>query len=117
MYWFARQRKSDSVVALDLRSIKTTRGTDQQHPVLHLPSTAFNLVVTLPWGSEGGTYEVQLRTTHDLVAASARGTAVITDGSTSLRIDQINLRSIPKGEYVLILAHDNEHLKADVTVP
>ena len=114
---FGRPWKGGSLIALDLRSIKTARGTNQQHPVLHLPSTAFNLLITLPWGSEGGTYDVQLRTRNDAVVATARGKAMITDGDTSLRIDQMDLRNIPKGTYVMVFAHDSEQLKADVTVP
>ena len=117
LYWFEGQRKSDPIIALDLRSINPTRGNDQQHLRVHLPLRVFRLVVTLPFGLSGGVYELQLRDAKDLVAEKARGTATITDGDTSLKVDRMDLSNISKGDYVLILAHGSDRLKADVTVP
>ena len=117
LYWFEGQRKGDPTIGLDLRRIDPTRGNDQQHPRFHLPHRVFQLVVTLPFGLSGGVYELQLRDSKDLVAAKTRGTAMITDGETSLKADRIDLSNVSKGDYVLILAHGSDRLQADVTVP
>ena len=117
LYWFEGQRRSDPIIALDLRSIDPTRGNDQQHLTVHLPRRVFRLVVTLPFGLSSGVYELQLRDSNDLIAAKARGTATITDGDTCLKVDRMDLSSISKGDYLLILAHGSDRLKADVTVP
>ncbi len=117
LYWFERQRKGDPIIALDLRSIDPTRGNDQQHPKVHLPPRVFELVVTLPWGSNEGVYKVQLRDLSDLVAAKARGKASIRDGDTNLEIDRMDLSNISKGDYVMVFAHGSDRLKVDVTVP
>ena len=117
LYWFEGQRKSDPIIALDLRSIDPTRGNDQQHLRVHLPPRVFRLVVTLPFGLSGGVYELQLRDSKDFVAAKVRGAATIADGDTRLKVDRMDLSNISKGDYVLILAHGSDRLKADVTVP
>ena len=118
LYWFPGQRKNDPTIALDLRSVNPTRGTgQQQRSKIHLPARAVRLVVTLPWGSNGGVYEVELKDTASLVVAKTRGTAKITDGDTSLTIDRIDLGKVPHGNYSLSLASREDRLKADVTVP
>ena len=116
-YRSSAQRKVEPLIALDFRPIDPTRGSDQQHPKFRLPPSVFQLLVTLPFGSNGGVYELQLRNSNDLVTAQAQGTATITDGDTSLKIKHMDLSNVPKGDYVLILVHRGDRLKADITVP
>jgi hypothetical protein len=94
-------------VALDLRSITPTRnaGDLKNIPAFPVPAALVNMQITLPLGSDDGSYEVQIQGSENReVLTSATGRAKIIKGDTRLEIT-LDLMGIAPGNYAILYRH------------
>ena len=91
-------------VAVDFSDLSTTRsdsgGLSQAAERPQLPRRIVRLEFALPFGSPGGTYEIQFATSADTPVFLGQGSAEVRQGTTVLRAI-IDLRSYAPGEYLL----------------
>ena len=108
------------VIAFDFRSAGPNRGADDasRQSVQHASRKVATLKITLPFGSDDGTYSVEIRHPQKgLVLRSASGTAKLLDGETMLTIPQIDLSDLPPGQYDFMFRHaDAFWRKAKISV-
>jgi hypothetical protein len=99
---------SDGFVAarLDLRDSSPQRGaeTEQKAAPPTLPRKKLSLTIDLPFGSEAGQYEVQLRKAGDGLV-TVGGAAEIRDGTTELPV-RIDLSNVASGDYTIAIRQD-----------
>ena len=89
--------------ALDLKNSSPLRGSEvgPGNPVSRfLPNKKLDLAIYLPFGSEPGKYEIQLRKAGQ-VLVTVEATAVLKQGSTDLHA--IDLSKCPPGGYLVTL--------------
>lgn len=94
---------------LDYRETSPTRSAQQDRrsqEAHHLPRAVLNLIILLPFGSEDGSYVVQLRTSHGLAVANAAGDARWSNTAETL-ITTLDLRTLAPGKYALALRRGN----------
>lgn len=89
---------------LDLRNRSVARGAEQgpAEAPLEVSRYASQWDIQLPLGSPAGPYELRLTTAQGEQIFAARGTATITGGITSLRV-QVKLSSASAGQCLLRL--------------
>jgi hypothetical protein len=96
----------DSYVAatLDLRDSSSQRGADTSptaHPIPSLHRQKLDLTIDLPFGSEPGKYEIQLRQGGQALF-TAEATAVWNRGNAELHV-KLDLSKVAPGEYILAI--------------
>ena len=102
-------QSTESFVAatLDLKDSSPLRGAEPQPktPAPHnLPRKKLNLTIDLPFGSEPGKYEVQLRKSgNELVTVT--GSAQLRDGTTDLPV-RIDLSRYATGNYIIAIRQE-----------
>jgi hypothetical protein len=110
-----------ATIALDFRSIGPFRGADDAsaESLVHVPSKLVALQITLPFGSDDGTYSVEIRDPqNEAVLKSAAGVAKILDGETRLSVASLDLSGVPPGQYSFAFRHaDASWHKARIAVP
>ncbi|MGH9770520.1 MAG: hypothetical protein ACRD4Q_02285 [Candidatus Acidiferrales bacterium] len=93
------------IAQIDLRNWSITRGApepSQHHGPIPVPRRRLQLTILLPFGSQAGTYQVQILKQHanqPLIRAS--GQAVIVDGITKLKVS-LNTSSLTSGNFLLL---------------
>lgn len=96
------------VIPLDFRTFAPQRGTEPsgQQQIWHIPSRLVTLDITLPFGSDDGTYTVELRRKRlPQPLKSTVGTAKIQDGDTHLTIADLDLSDVSPGQYKFLYRH------------
>jgi hypothetical protein len=91
------------VAQIDLQDRSIMRGaptTPEAKQPLHLPRGQLRLTVLLPFGSDAGTYEVQILRDIQKPLLTAAGSAEIVDGVTKLSVD-LNTSALRPGKYML----------------
>jgi hypothetical protein len=94
-------------VPLDLRPIEPTRSVTppKKIPAFAVPANLVNLQITLPLGSDDGSYELQIQpAAGGEILRSANGRATITRGDTRLDI-VLDLSDIGPGSYTMFYRH------------
>lgn len=109
------------VIPLDFRALAPQRGTEPsgQQQIWHIPSRLVTLDITLPFGSDDGTYTVELRRKRlPQPLKSLLATAKIQDGDTHLTIASLDLFGVPPGQYGLFYRHGDATTwhRADIIV-
>jgi|SRR5690348_3834324 hypothetical protein len=102
-------QSGESFVAarLDLRDSSLQRGAEagsKTIAALTLPRKKLNLTIDLPFGSEAGKYELQLRKAGQELVTVA-GAAKIGDGTTELLVN-VDLSNVPRGDYTIAIRQD-----------
>jgi hypothetical protein len=88
-------------ISLQDRSIVRGATTDRETmEPLHLPRGQLRLTVLLPFGSDSGTYEVQILRDIQKPLLTAAGSAEIVNGVTKLNVS-LNTSSLSGGKYML----------------
>jgi hypothetical protein len=96
------------IIALDFRSVALQRGADDasKQSVQHATRKLAALKVTLPFGSDDGTYSIEIRDPQNgSVLKGASGTAKLLDGETLLTIPRVDLSDVPPGQYDFLFRH------------
>jgi hypothetical protein len=91
------------VAQIDLQDRSIMRGaptSPEARQPLHIPRGQLRLTVLLPFGSDAGTYEVQILQDVQKPLVTAAGHADIEDGVTKLSV-RINTSSLSRGKYML----------------
>jgi hypothetical protein len=91
------------VAQIDLQNRSITRGAptaSQQNGPILVPRGQLKLTVLLPFGSEAGTYEVQILKDVDKPLIAGSGEATIIDGITRLKVS-LGTSSLAPGKYLL----------------
>jgi hypothetical protein len=95
-------------VALNYEDISATRGEAPQRSTAEqrAPRKLDDLTIRLPFGSDDGMYQVQIRrdATEAAVLKTYTGVATIRDGHTTLDVSA-DLSLLPPGHYVLAFRH------------
>jgi hypothetical protein len=95
---------SNPIIAqINLQNRSITRGgsaPSQQNETILVPKGQLKLTILLPFGSEAGTYEVQILKEVDKPLIIRSGPAEISDGVTKLIIS-LNTSPLPAGKYLL----------------
>jgi hypothetical protein len=94
-------------IPIDLRPFAPTRNIVDQKPMpsFPLPSDHVNLQITLPLGSDDGSYEVRIQAPGSAEAVKAtNGRATIIDGDTRLEVD-LDLSGVAPGQYTMLYRH------------
>jgi hypothetical protein len=97
-----------AVIPLDFRALAAQRGTEppSQQQIWHIPSRLVALDITLPFGSDDGTYTIELRRNGvPQPLKSLLATAKIQDGDTHLTVASLDLSGVPPGQYGLFYRH------------
>jgi hypothetical protein len=96
------------IIALDFRSVALQRGADDasKQSVEHAARKLAALNITLPFGSDDGTYSIEIREPQKgSLLKSASGTAKLLDGETLLTIPRVDLSDVPPGQYDFLFRH------------
>ena len=93
------------LIAVDLSSFSRTRGAAATLPVVAIPATIVHLRMILPFGSDDGRYDLELREGSDRIAFASTGVAEIKEGDTILSLPKLDLSHIPPGHYELFFRH------------
>lgn len=104
-----------AVISLDFRSLAPRRGaqTDSKQPMWNLPRGLITLEITLPFGSDDGTYTIEIRNPHDQTALkSVVAVARILDGETRLTVSRLDLSDVPPGQYVFRFRHADAYWRS-----
>jgi hypothetical protein len=91
------------VAQIDLQNRSITRGAptaSQQNGPILVPRGQLKLTVLLPFGSEAGTYEIEILKDVDKPLIAGSGHAAIIDGTTRLKVS-MNTSSLAAGKYLL----------------
>jgi len=98
-----------ATVALDFRSAAVRRGVGDEAntgSLQQLPRKVVALEIMLPFGSDDGTYSIEIRDLQkDAVLKSASGAAKLLDGETRLTIPRIDLSGLSPGECSFLFRH------------
>lgn len=94
---------------LDLRNSSASRtvgrgGPDSNTKGVEIPRALLALTVQLPFGSDAGSYEVEIRESNEQAIQSINGEAAIENGITNLFL-KIDTRSLRPGEYAFAWRH------------
>jgi hypothetical protein len=108
------------VIAFDFHSAGPNRGADDGswQSVQHASRKVSTLKITMPFGSDDGTYSIEIKDPQNgSVLKSAGGTAKLLNGETLLTIPQIDLSDVPPGQYDFLFRHaDAFWRKAKISV-
>jgi hypothetical protein len=88
---------------INLQNRSITRGDappSQRNETILVPRGQLKLTILLPFGSEAGTYDVEILKEVDKPLITRSGQAEISDGVTKL-IVSLNTSSLPAGKYLL----------------
>lgn len=91
------------VAQINLQDRSIVRGGSSgsgEKGTLHLPRGRLKLTVLLPFGSDAGTYQIQILQDVQRPLLTAVGTAEIVDGVTKLTVS-LNTSSLNRGKYML----------------
>lgn len=91
------------IAQIDLRNWSITRGApepSQQHKPILVPRGRLQLTILLSFGSQAGTYNIQILNQTDQPLIRASGQATIVNGITKLRVS-LNTSSLPPGNFLL----------------
>jgi hypothetical protein len=93
-------------IPLDLRPFSPIRtvAPPREVPALTVPAELVNLQLTLPLGSDDGSYEVQIEAPGGQVLTRANGRATLIIGDTRLEII-LDLSGIAPGNYTMLYRH------------
>ena len=98
-----------TTIPLDFRSVTARRGVAEgasAESVPVAPRKVVALAITLPFGSDDGTYSIEIRDPkNDSVLRSATGVARLLDGETRLTIPWIDLSDLAPSEYSFLYRH------------
>ena len=98
-----------ATVALDFRSAAVRRGGGDEAntgSLPQLPRKVVALEIILPFGSDDGTYSIEIRDLQkDAVLKSASGAAKLLDGETRLTIPRMDLSDLSPGECSFLFRH------------
>jgi hypothetical protein len=106
---FARRPSSNAtnltpiIAQINLQNRSITRGASppsQQNETILVPKGQLKLTILLPFGSEAGTYDVEILKEVDKPLIIRSGQAEISDGVTKLAVS-LNTSSLPAGKYLL----------------
>lgn len=91
--------------SLDLKGQSPLRGANATEATLPtLPRQRLNVTITLPFASEPGAYDLEIRRDSSPPLVATSGQALIADGNTILTLN-IDLSSLPPGKYDLGIRH------------
>jgi hypothetical protein len=102
------QAKTPTLWAINFSGISRTRGSgpDAETPPSRVPAGLLTLKITLPFGSDDGQYDIEIRKSGtDRPIAKSSGAARILRGDTQLNINGLDLSQIPHGPYNLFFKH------------
>lgn len=91
------------IAQIDLQNSSIPRGVSsesQQNKALTIPRGQLNLTVLLPFGSDAGTYEIQIFKEIGKPLITSTGRAAIGNGVTKLNVS-VNTSSLSPGNYLL----------------
>ncbi len=95
---------SNPIIAqINLQNRSINRGgsaPSQQNETILVPKGQLKLTILLPFGSEAGTYDIEILKEVDKPLITGSGQAEISDGVTKLVVS-LNTSSLPAGKYLL----------------
>lgn len=98
-----RSSSATIIARIDLQNRSITRGAptaaQPSGPIL-IPKGRLKLTILLPFGSEAGTYDVQILKAVDKPLVAGSGQAAIVNGITTLNVS-VNTSSLASGNYLL----------------
>jgi hypothetical protein len=99
--------QTPELIALDFGGLARTRGGAAPSEIapFPLPSALIVLRITLPFGSDDGRYDIEIRRGDVAALVRTSGTARIDNGDTKLEISPLDLSSLPPGRYELFFRH------------
>jgi hypothetical protein len=99
--------QTPTLVALNFGALARSRGGAAPSEIapFPLPSAEIALQITLPFGSDDGRYDIEIRRGHVAALVRRSGIARIADGDTKLEISRLDLASLPPGHYELFFRH------------
>jgi hypothetical protein len=99
--------QTPELIALNFGGLARTRGGAAPSEIapFPLPSAAIALRITLPFGSDDGRYDIEIRRGDVAALVRTSGTARIDNGDTKLEISPLDLSSLPPGRYELFFRH------------